>query len=267
MSAKSRKFFQFPIKLLAAQQPVSIVSHDAKKERLQEIVSYSLGDTMERLATNYSIDELEAWAEAEQERQNVQFDRRRRNDIVTLATVRTLHVQAGGRHFDRWRRIKRDVDARDYGRTMVRVSTDLFWDAHASWTWRDFAVLAAVNAAIGNNRFALVRLNRLHALTVGCSNLAERDARKLARFQLTDNQLRYTLERLRRRKLFVKASPDRRSWYYSILLTQEALENALVAREVNRRKAERPSDRTPLLRDRITAAIEAAALNRERIRQ
>lgn len=250
------RFFQFPVSMLRVEKRVDQVTRDEQVRHMQQMVNYCIGDTMEKLAADRDTKDLIPWADAELSNQPAFGDSDALGDdtVIALAAMRTLGVVAESKAIMAAAvRSKGSVDACSHGRTQCRVASALFWQAMDDWTWREFAVLCAVNAAVGRDKFKFVTLDRLSAITLGASGATERDRLKLGRFSLTERQLRYSLNKLHGMGLFQKLSPNRRRWYYSTTLTEAQLGDALCDRAAKTKRLS-PAAASKALQDRIRNA-------------
>jgi hypothetical protein len=130
----------------------------------------------------------------------------------------------------------------------VRVDSDLIGElVGGSFEARDFSVLCAVYAILGDKQYAIVRRDRVRAGALGYSSagaLFDRDGRLTpegeARLKeradgarpLSLDQVRYTLDRLHSRKFFSRIQPVKsgRTVFYSRGLDHENLAGRLIGR-------------------------------------
>jgi hypothetical protein len=131
---------------------------------------------------------------------------------------------------------------------LVRIGSDLLGEAKKRlFEFRDFSVLLAVYAIIGDKAYAIVRRDRVRAGALGYSSasalfdsegkLTGEGSSLLIKRQdqlrpLTTNQIRYTLDRLHDRKFFCRIQPKRcgRAVYFSRSLSHDGLAEKLIAR-------------------------------------
>lgn len=131
----------------------------------------------------------------------------------------------------------------------VRVMADVIIDAcKGKFSFREFSVLCAVYAIIGNKRYALVRRDRVRAGAMGYSSakdlfdqegkLTDGGKLRLASREdqaqpLTLDQCRYTLDKLHNRKFLSRIQPvDKgRQVFYSRSLNHDQLIEELLLRE------------------------------------
>jgi hypothetical protein len=130
----------------------------------------------------------------------------------------------------------------------VRVGSDLMQEAYRDqFEFRDFGVLCAVYAIIGDKQYAVVHRDRVRAGALGYSSgralfdasgklTSDGKHRILLRPDkaepLTLNQCRYTLNRLHTRKFFSRLQPVKcgRTVYYSRGMSHEELAEKLLSR-------------------------------------
>lgn len=111
---------------------------------------------------------------------------------------------------------KRRLITKSFGRTLVRIRSDIFADARAGKIpFQQFAVLCAVHARIGKNTLIPISYNTLRYCASGFSGEREFIASGLnEKVLLTINQIRSAVETLRSRIFFFTAL-HKRSLYYS----------------------------------------------------
>lgn len=134
---------------------------------------------------------------------------------------------------------------RDLGRKLVRIRNDIIEDVkHKRMPWRDFAILAAIYAGCFDKerKAGTLTMSQIGAMALGFGS------RKYCSDQtcLHDKAVGRTVERLRKRSLFVKASPDNgRTTYYSNQMNQEQLTAYIAEIQVRRAmKRAKPSNRS-----------------------
>jgi hypothetical protein len=131
---------------------------------------------------------------------------------------------------------------------LVRVGSDLMQEADKDqFEFRDFGVLCAVYAIIGDKQYAIAHRDRVRAGALGYSSgralfdesgSLTREGKRLLELRqdkaepLTLNQCRYTLNRLHARKFFSRLQPVKcgRTVYYSRGMSHDELAEKLLSR-------------------------------------
>jgi len=209
-------YFQFPLCLLAFGEDY--------KERLEHIVSYCVCEQARRT--------------------NPKFPRSARNaSLDDAATFLGVTIGSPDSTLSRWKEADSFVCRweRHYGKdALVRIATSLLWEAHnnSGVSYREFSILCAINSIIGKRRFVAKRITEpsIRARAAGFKSweivhleLPSDESRK-ARL-LTEDQLRYTLEKLHRRKFFARARVGAKTVKYMVKVTDDELRALLRQRE------------------------------------
>jgi hypothetical protein len=236
----SHGYFQFPLCLLALDGDY--------KQRLQCIVSYCLYEQAKRT--------------------NPKFPRSARNGSLDEA-ANFLGVSIGSydSKISRWREADSFVqlwEQRHGKDARVRIATSLLWEAHNNTgvSYREFSILCAINSIIGKRRSVPRRITepsvRVRAAGFKSWNVAKSelpsDELRNAKL-LTEDQVRYTLEKLHERKFFARARVRAKTVKYMLGVTDDRLRALLLQRETyrSRFKAERAEKDAELM-----AAITSA---------
>jgi hypothetical protein len=105
-------------------------------------------------------------------------------------------------------------------------------------SYREFAVLCGIYSVIGDKEMAVVTRDRIRRCALGYRSAAIMQAELATRAdkaqQLTERQLRDTLERLHRNNFFARATYGRRVTYYSIRLDGEEMRKKIQQRRTYR---------------------------------
>jgi hypothetical protein len=213
---QNKGYFQFPLCLLAFGEYY--------KERLETIVSYCVCEHARRT--------------------NPKFPNSARKTSLDEATT-FLGVRIGSHESTicRWKEAGMFVGEweRRYGKdALVRIGTTVLWEAHdgTGLDYREFSILSAINSIIGRRRFVPKRITepgiRVRAAgfkswKVAQSELPSDESRKTR--LLTADQVRYTLEKLHRRKFFARARIGAKTVKYMLGITDDQLRALLRQRE------------------------------------
>jgi hypothetical protein len=142
-----------------------------------------------------------------------------------------------------------------------RIRNDLLWDAIAGqMKYRDFSVLCALYAILGDKAFFPITRSRIIAGAMGYKSIklmkpsvvkARADKAK----PLTPKQVRLALDELVRRSLVFRVQANRRQVFYSNRMDRDTLEQRIIAAKVKK------ATQVPLMKiadTSIRAKIEAA---------
>jgi hypothetical protein len=240
VTVHSKGYFHFPLCLLAFRSDY--------KDRLQHVVSYCLCERAQPLnRTSTGVPENTALYEA----------------------AKFLHVNISSpeANIHRWKaatRFIRQWEGR-YGRdASVRIATSLLWEAHdnTGLTYREFSILCAINSVIGNKRSVAIRITEpsIRVRAAGFKSWKVANVEPGESQLLTPHQVRYTLERLHRRKFFARARVGAKTVKYMVGVSDDALRTSLLQSETyrSRFKAERAQKDRELMRA-IRSANQAAS--------
>lgn len=229
---KCRSYFQFPLSALRIGSNVAHVTNRIKEKRMHEIVRWALFDVAKKLRERTPENEIIAIALKAIERQR-NYGEEHARDTSTwnpfiLAAAATLNVDLGTSEVS-----ERSVSQYERG-MLVRMRTDIFWDALKEWSWREFAVLAAVYGCIGNEDLAQLTYERINFAALGYSSKKHSSPTQQVQL-LSSEQIKYTVGKLCKRGFFIQVLPDRRHMYYSNNLSLDDAISLLALRIHNRR--------------------------------
>ncbi len=149
---------------------------------------------------------------------------------------------------------KRRLIKEPYGRTLVRIRSDIFADARAGKIpFQQFAVLCAVHARIGSNSLIPISYKTLRYCASGFSGEREFIASGLnEKVLLTINQIRSAVKTLRSRNLFFTAL-HKRNLYYSKTDKNigERVAHYIAEKEVRQRKRKCPIVTSQMVNEQI----------------
>jgi hypothetical protein len=138
------------------------------------------------------------------------------------------------------------------------------WEAHdnTGLTYREFSILCAINSVIGNKRSVAIRITEpsIRVRAAGFKSWKVANVEPGESQLLTPDQVRYTLERLHRRKFFARARVGAKTVKYMVGLSDDALRTSLLQSETyrSRFKAERAQKDRELMKA-IRSANQAAS--------
>lgn len=239
-----KNYYQFPIGALRFDTPLDEVSPDDARQRMQLISAWCVG----RVASQLYIGD-EFWRIADDAaRDHPDCDHKDERIGRLLVASRMLHITLGSLDDPDY---YESAQLNDYTRPDARVRTDIFLDFRDSMTWREFAILSAIYAAIGRDQLRKVSFSWINALSLGYS----RPSDAIKPLFLTRYQMRATVAKLQLRSLFTRASANSRDYFYSNSCDQTQLEQAVIAIEAKKlvRKVERKQRES-------TARIKAGVL-------
>lgn len=260
--AEQQGYFQFPISALELRSSIIQVSDSIKEGAFQTILGHCLVESMDTVAGRFQEEQLDKMADdyLEQYPQLQRGNRELAEDQRLLVVAAKLIKVSLGSLDLKSKRIQHSQLQKSTGRTLVRIRSDIFWSAKDFWSWRDFAVLCAVYGGCGCDPFRPLSYERIGCMAIGYSSIKERDTSQAKHNQLTDRQVRRTVETLEQKKLFVRASPNRRHVYYSNRLSLDELMTALAARGVERTRASQLA-KTAEIKSRLLAQLSEIAKN------
>jgi len=252
-------YFQFPIHALYLDKPLGKVIHEEKQSAIQRIIKHTVlhvgGSRMcpdfdyVTAATKYAAENDYDWFDVEDERH-----------LAIVLGAATVHVTPGHPDSYSWDNLIRE---QKFGKRQTRIRRDILWDSHNSRaaSWREFAVLSAVYAGIGNKPYAQLSYDQIRTMAMGYNGLAEytvHHGRRKDR-RLTLRQTRTTMGHLHDRGLFVRVCPNRRHVFYSNSLSAKGLHKAIVRRgaKIETRKASVGASDDAVRRE-IREQVEAA---------
>ena len=140
----------------------------------------------------------------------------------------------------------------------VRLRHDIFWDLK-NVGWREWSILCAVYAMLGNRSRVRLCYNQINALALGFNSVNQIGKQVLSQLSLTDRQTAYTVDKLARRNLFSKFSINGRHNWYSHK-PQRELEEMIIDSETYKQKKERDakaSEATARGRAEVLRRLEA----------
>lgn len=229
-----KKYFQFPLKALRlAGKPIDTVADDDGRRIIGNIIDYSVWQVgSDYWNADSKQAEILANEHASTNPDDVEMDSE--NAVIVLAGAQVLGVQWSNGLQEQFipgiQKNHETITKIPGGNTLVRIRADLLWSAKDHWNWREFTTLAAVYAGIGRNEMKRLTFDRIGAMAMGFSGQRERDGFNAKAMQLTDRRTKTTVEKLERRKLFVRASANGRHVFYSHRMKLDDMLTRLAAR-------------------------------------
>lgn len=261
--AKSDRYFQFPLAALYLNaKPLDEVTHDDKQKAIQNIIccsAVSLGESVQD--SEHAYDKANDFADRNRVKWYDEYDP---FHVGLLIACNMLDLRPGG--LGCFRQAEHFLSSLTFGRKLVRLRTDLLWERHndQSKSWREFAVLCAIYAGVGNKKMARLSYDQIRSMAMGFSGKKEYEDQfpmhKKDR-RLTVRQTQWTVQQLHRRNLFAMASANGRHNHYSHRMSQKELVIALAEQIAKRDLAHKPRQTTNAIRE-AAAAIVAARTGR-----
>jgi hypothetical protein len=257
-------YFQFPLCALAMG--------NSPRERLDQIVSFGFVEAGFVMFRKLAPEIQKLLADELRDYSGTPSDYRKANPdhVAAMLGAREIGIKAGniGSSLKNWREVTefRDRFQSQHGRDAeVRARKDLVFEVrdNQGMSYREFAVYCALLSCIGAKEHPVrVIRKQIQCRMLGYKSPSimgtEIARRKDGAMPLTPRQINYTLDKLYERKFFVRARPNRRQTYYSVRLTQEQLENALVelktySQEFHECRRRRDADLIARIKQRRTA--------------
>ncbi|QDV66161.1 hypothetical protein [Crateriforma conspicua] len=238
------KFFQFPIAALRTDKRLDEIDEHEKRRTIGRIIDYSI-QHVAFTADGLSSEDVEAAADnyCESNPSVTKPPSRWKRQILYAADILGVSY-SGDPNYNATRDVFNEINTCPGGDRQVRVRTDLVWSARdeESWTFRQFAVLAAIYAGVGANKKARLSFDYIAAMACGCSTMAEYDQHVPPENRMSRRQVRWTVESLDDRGLFARATPDGRRMHYSMRLSKPEL-MTMLAEELAKKEAKRSNQR------------------------
>jgi hypothetical protein len=229
-------YFQFPVSSLRFCKPIDQVSEDEKRVRLDSIIDYCCVQMGRAVWDDIEPEEvIEKYLTRNETKGSV------KQNICKLAIVGADRL--GVNYFELSpTHISNNCDAvtKHGGTMLVRMRTDLFWDAKidnaAKWPWKRFSLLAGVYAGVGGHTARKVSLNYIQALALGFQSMQTFNAANGSRWALKYHKTRYIVDKLVSDGFFVRASANRRHAWYSNSLNLNELVTFIANQTVKKDK-------------------------------
>lgn len=257
------KYFQFPIAAMRLNKSIDKIDRKEMATRLHEIIDYCIIDVGTSLVSKQSDEAVVAMAYRGALSAGVVLpDTPAEYELIMYAGANQLGVMIKGQSFQRFQKNHSAISrlASQHGAQQCRLRANIVWDAitEEAWEWRDLSTLAAVYAGVGAYKRNKLTYDRIGSLALGFSGQKERDAYKAKKWQLSDRQTQWTVNRLRDRKWFVSASPNRRHVFYSHRMSLDQLIDNLAESAVERSKVSATSV-TDLIKKRQAEIVAKSA--------
>jgi len=228
------RYFQFPLCALACC--------NTERERLDQIIFFGFVDAgfvmFNKLHANLrklKADELKICLHIPSDYREAKSDH-----VAAMFGAQEIGINVGSvvtalRHWHQLSDFQNQFQAQYGPDAQVRIKKDLVFEVRdkTGISYREFAVLCAVLSYIGAKKYPVCitrqaiqcRMLGYKSPSIMCTEIAKRkDGAK----PLTFRQINYTLDRLHERQFFARARANKRQTYYSIRMTQDQLESALL---------------------------------------
>jgi len=231
----NNNYFQFPLCALAFC--------DSERERLDEIISFAFVDAGFAMFKKVAPEIRKSLGDDLKGRQGTPADYRKHDSdhVAAMLGAREIGINVGGvaHSLATWRKLSeaRNQFQAQHGRDVeVRIRSELVFEARDKngISYREFSILCAIYSCIGAKKYP-VRITReqIQRRMLGYKTQSVMQAEIGKRIDgakpLTTRQINYTLDRLDERQFFARARANKRQTYYSHRLSQEQLEEKLVA--------------------------------------
>lgn len=232
----SDSYFQFPVKALRTRRPIAEIDDDPelRHKAFSRVKGYCLIKFAKavQIGDNGYGDDLDRsdWMQCLQRAAYHLLFIRDNHNRAGQAETYSERFEVTPEQADQWQSDYDKIEALGGGLTLVRMRKDIFLDFKKSRTWREFAILAAVYAGIGNQSFRIVRQSRLEFLAAGYSGDFEAREAGYCPTGLSRRQIQTTVNHLQEQRFFAKAMPNRRDCYFSNSMSLVDLAEALVAK-------------------------------------
>jgi len=222
------KFLTFPIACLQLGKALDDVTPKEAADRIRAIVPWCIREATLQNLRDPDCDTGKLLAIAER---NPNFDETEGTDvdIAFFAAIETLGWNV--MHFEYAQHAASKLEtavAMSDGKKLSRVRRDIVLQAiKGGMKWRDFAVLVAIYAGCFDpkkRKAVPLTMEQIGAMSLGYKSATCVHANAAGEFSLSEKAIGRTVEKLRKRKFFVKASPDNgRTTYYSNSMSEEQM--------------------------------------------
>ena len=258
--AQEDVYFQFPIRALNIGKSIDEVTEDEAQERFQLIIAYCL---VEYGKVNFSKAgeehgfEVARWY-SESKDCNTSCNPNNRKNAEVLFAAQRLQVCLNSDSAVAKKRHE-SINQLNGGNMFVRLRRDIFWSVNrGEMSWREWSILCGIYAMLANRPMVKLSYATLNALALGYNGRDSTPNETFDLLRLTDRQTQTTVDRLRSRGFFSKASPNFRHNWYS-MKPQEELESMLVNMEkkkVLKANETKAAEQTKRIRDMVAKMVE-----------
>jgi hypothetical protein len=266
--AQEDVYFQFPIRALNMGKKIDKVTEDEADDRFRDILGYCLVDYGTKNSGKAGREHANKVASDFIQNKGITYTYNPKKRLtvplqaaVFFAADRLGVVWSAGTEvnlsskYDSYRTISDLLG----GNMQVRLRHDLFWDLkERKLDWREWSILCGVYAMVANRPMVKLSYATLNALALGYNGRNSIPNETFDLLRLTDRQTQTTVDRLKSRGFFSKASPNFRHNYYS-MKSHEELENMLAhkeAKKVIKANETKAAEQTKRIRDRIAEMVE-----------
>lgn len=269
--SKHDKYLTFPIAFLQLRKSLDDVTMDDAAKRMAAIVAWCLREATLQNLRDLGSDNGKLQAIAER---HPRYDETEgtEEDVAFLAAMDTL-----GWNTNSFKGIQSQAGILEKsvilpaGKKLARVRSDAVSQVmNGGIEWRDFAVLVAICAGcfdMKKRKAVSLKMAQLGTMALGYGSASHCHKNDADGLQISDKAIGRTVEKLRNRRWFVKASPDNgRNTYYS-----NSLSETQMITYVSKIKADKIQKKTRSLSEiqkQVNAtAVRMATLTTEQRRQ
>lgn len=241
--ARSGNYFQFPLRMLSHGKPITEVTWDEARWRTEDIKRYCLWDVGLTMLNSPDEEKRTKFREIADREYGKHYDYEEgeqsswTEEVLWVGAAVLNLIPGSPRNPEIYSEVHDTWRSKPFGRQLVRMAAEFVDDARDGLiSWREFATLAGIYGAIGDNSCLNLTVARINAMSLGYSGMEECRKHQASGDLLTDRQIRRTVDTLYRRGFFVRVSPDNRHVFYSHRLSQQGLFDEIVAREVRKKQ-------------------------------
>jgi hypothetical protein len=258
--AKEDVYFQFPIRALNMGKNIDEVTEDEAGARFQLIVAYCLVEfgkvNFAKAGEDHGYEVARWYSESKDCGTSCNPSNRKNAEVLfaaqRLQVVLNSDVATIKKRHESFNQL-------NGGNMFVRLRKDIFWNVNdRAMSWREWSILCGVYAMVANRSMVKLSYATLNALALGYNGQNSIPNETFDLLRLTDRQTQTTVDRLKSRSFFSKASPNFRHNYYS-MKPQEELENMLAhteAKKVIKANETKAAEQTKRIRDMIGKMVE-----------
>ena len=206
---------------------------------MSAIVDYCIVTTGCELRDRKAADEIREVINGRRDKHPVGFKATHPDHQAIALGGHALNVQGGSatgilRNFAAVRDYFNTFSAKHGKQPYVSIWNELVWEVinKRGMSWREFSVLCGLYSWIGSRRKAYVTRSVIQSRALGYKSRGVMNAELANRTdgakELTLAQVNYTLDRLHERQFFARVRRDPWHTYYSVSLSQDQLEKALL---------------------------------------
>ena len=222
------KYLTFPIAFLQLGKALDDVTQKEAADRIRAIIPWCIREATLQNLRDLDGDTGKLLAIAER---NPNFDETEGTDvdIAFFAAIETLGWNV--MHFEYAQHAASKLEtsvAMSEGKKLSRVRRDIVFQAmNGGMKWRYFAILASIFAGCFDpkkRKAVPLTMEQIGAMSLGYKSAKCVHANAAEEFSISEKAIGRTVEKLRKRGFYVKASPSRgRTTYYSNSMSEEQM--------------------------------------------